>query len=306
VLGTRVFNVSVGPVRWSETGPYGNGHYVVASKIPCEPCQQRSKGEGHTCRDAVSPEAVYAAWSYAATDWTFSKKKAIEEHFMHHATGAQGEKQLRSIQVYRSRIRGTDDGGGVVYEEQIKDPIRLEDWTSSVMGYIARSWYCGWVPPIGQGLSRERLSPSLLQSMRQLSEASEILAKVCDEATRTASSLKRKSGELKSVKIMRIRDREEIQDLGMKLADLDRLIERLGRTHAPLQAFGQMSKVLMHNLSGSQLAELGQESINVYKQLGEGVKILRDWIKYTIDLSRPVALVRPLNSPLQVIDQTRE
>ncbi|MEK7399559.1 MAG: glycosyltransferase family 9 protein, partial [Candidatus Poribacteria bacterium] len=31
VLGTRVFNVSVGPVKLPETGPYGNGHYIISS-----------------------------------------------------------------------------------------------------------------------------------------------------------------------------------------------------------------------------------------------------------------------------------
>ena len=114
-----------------------------------------------------------------------------------------------------------------------------------------------------------------------------MLAKICDEAVRTAVSLNRRSSRLKSEKVMGIAERDELRDLGKKLIELDSLIERLGKTHAPLAAFSQMSKVLMHNLRSDQLSDLGRESADCYRQLKEGVTLFRDWVKFTLNLARP-------------------
>jgi hypothetical protein len=89
---------------------------------------------------------------------------------------------------------------------------------------------------------------------------------------------------------MRLHDREQIQDMSNKLQELDALIERLGRTHAPLAAFSQMSKVLMHNLLGEQISDLGRETAECYRQLLEGVGLLREWIRFTLNTARPVAI----------------
>src|SRR5262249_39467394 len=78
VLGTRVVNVSVGPVRWTETGPYGNGHYVIAAEATCGGCENGSHQiSDHTCRQLVTPEAVYASWSYAANEWAHRRQMSL-------------------------------------------------------------------------------------------------------------------------------------------------------------------------------------------------------------------------------------
>jgi hypothetical protein len=198
--------------------------------------------------------------------------------------------QLSQVRIYRSKIRPGNDGGGVFYESITKHPIRIQDWTAMVMGQIARSWYCGWVPPVGQEILRESLSPSLIQQLRELKESTEVLSKICDQAAKTALTLNRKSSTLKSQKLMGVRDREELQELGAALAELEGLIERLSKTHTPLLTFSQMSKVMMHHLKGSDLAELGRETAQCYRQLNEGVQIYRSWIKHTLELVKPIAL----------------
>jgi ADP-heptose:LPS heptosyltransferase len=286
VLGTRVLNLSFGGVRWNETGPYGNGHYVVASNLPCEACEVPNSTAKHVCKSQLTPDLVYAAWSYAIQDSVFRRQLTFEQHMQKQGLGARA----RDVRAFRSRIRGGTDGGGVVYEAISPHALKLNDWTSMVMGHIARAWYCGWVPPLGQELTRPAITPQLIQSLRQLQEAAEVLSKICDEATRTAIHLNRHSSKLKSQKIMRIRDREQIQEMSQKLQELDSLIERLGQTQPPLAAFSQMSKVLMHNLMGEQISDLGRETAEAYRQLLEGVAILREWIKFTVNLARPVAL----------------
>jgi ADP-heptose:LPS heptosyltransferase len=295
VLGTRILNLSIGPVRYTETGPYGNGHYIIASNAACEGCSDdRKQADQHTCRN-LSAEAVYATWLYGSNEWSHRRQFSLENHF----TQLSWREHLDSVRIYRSKIRQGNDGGGVVYESMVQAPLQMIDWTSMVMGHIARFWYCGWVPAVGQEISRNTLSPTLLQKLRELNESSEVLSKICNEASKTAMELNRKSSHLKSKKLMGVKDREEIQNLGKALLDLELLIERLGQSHAPLRAFSQMAKVLMHHLKGSDIGELGMETAQSYRQLSDGIQILREWIKFTLELVKPKA-IHP--SPLATIE----
>jgi ADP-heptose:LPS heptosyltransferase len=291
VLGTRVMNLSIGPVRLTETGPYGNGHYVLSAQHDCEACNavdasqsEPKRVQTHTCSTRLKPETVYAAWSQAIG---LTSRTAKNDY-------------LSDAKIYRSRIRSSVDGGGVVYESIDSHPMQMGEWTSLVMGHIARAWYCGWVPPVGNELPRTRLDTTLIQKLRDLDQSSELLSKICGEANHTATLLNRRSERLRSHKVMPLTDREEIRELGNRLLELDKLIERLGKAHPPLQAFAKMSQVLMHNIQGEQLAELGKESAKCYRQLADGVTILRDWLKYTLKLARPVAIVpgQPTDRPI--------
>jgi len=296
VLGTRVLNISVGPVAWAETGPYGNGHYVLSSAKPCDACKDLSREAepiAHTCRTNVTPEAAYATWSYASSEWSHRRQNLIERHF----SQLGFSHDLPLVRIHRARIRNSNDGGGVLYEPMTQSSMDLQDWMSGVIGHIARSWYCGWVPPIGQELSRDRISPQLIQKLRELNDSSLVLSQIWGEAQTVSAQLSTRSAKLKSDKVMNLSDRNQLAELGKKLQELDTLADRLIKTHASLQAFMLMSQVVMHNLRGEHLSEIGKESSDAYKQLGDGVKILRDWLKYTLDLAKPMAvkpeLVRP-------------
>ncbi len=296
VLGTRVLNISVGPVRLTETGPYGNGHYVVSNLAPCTGCASGAKElPAHTCRKDVSPEAAYATWSFASSDWALRAPRALEQHFSELGWASE----ISKIRVFRSKIRATDDGGGVKFEPLIHRTLSLQEWNAQVIGHIARAWYCGWVPAMGQEISRDRISPALIQSLRKIQESSGILGKLCEEARKTAIELSLKSSTLKSSKVMDLRDRNGLQDLGLRLTEIDQLVDRLAATDPSLAAFSQMSKVLMHNLNGSLLSDLGKETAESYRQLGRGVAILREWIDHTLSLAKPVSIKRASVSPLE-------
>jgi heptosyltransferase-1 len=290
VLGTRILNISIGPVRHNETGPYGNGHYLISSGLTCQACQkvESTHVTDHSCGNDVTPEAVYATWSYAANEWAHRRQISVEAHF----STLNWSDRLNSVRIYRSRIRNTSDGGGVVFDSMTKRPLEIEEWTAMVVGQMARSWYCGWTPPIGQEITRNVITAALIQKLRELQSSTDVLIRICEKANRTALSLNQKSSTLKSEKLMGIRDREELRELGKALLDLEVLIERLAKTHVPLRAFAEMSKVLLHNLKGTQLSELGKETAACYRQLHDGVTLFREWIKFTMDLAKPMA-IRP-------------
>src|SRR5262249_50268681 len=132
VLGTRVLNLSVGPGRCSETGPYGNGHYVLAPRRPCSSFQ--GENSAHPCKNGGNADAAYGTWSYASHEWSHRRHLPLEDHF--EKLGILNK--LETVRILRSKIRATDNGGGVTYESQLQRPTELNDWVSMVMGHIAR------------------------------------------------------------------------------------------------------------------------------------------------------------------------
>jgi hypothetical protein len=50
---------------------------------------------------------------------------------------------------------------------------------------------------------------------------------------------------------------------------------------------------MMHHVQGTQLAELGKESADSYRQINDGVQLLRDWVKHTLGLVKPVVIQKP-------------
>jgi ADP-heptose:LPS heptosyltransferase len=278
VLGTRVLHLAIQSPNWSETGPYGNGHYVLAPVAG---------------QNTVSPEAAFNAWTYASGEWSLRKHLSIEEHFQ----AKKLESELQKIAIFRSKIRNSQDGGGVFYEPMNRQPLELGDWGSQVIGHMARAWYCGWVPAVGHELDRRAIGPHLVQNLRRLGEAADVLEKVCEEARRASQQLQSRGSKLRSDKIMRLTDQEELRNLGKKLIELEDLIDRLAGIDPILIAFARMTRVLMHNLRGDRLAALGKDSAVSYQQLLQGISVLKEWIRFTLQLVKPVAI-----TPAKVIE----
>ena len=64
-VGTRVVDLSTGPVYVHETGPYGVGHLAVEPTISCFPCAPGSVCSHLSCRDDFTPDEVAAIVGYA-------------------------------------------------------------------------------------------------------------------------------------------------------------------------------------------------------------------------------------------------
>lgn len=270
LMGTRVITLAHHASSWAENGPYGNGHYVLS------PISQNS----------VSPESVYATWAYASQEWIFRKHLNLKQYFEQ----LNWDIELEDVNIFRSQIRTPDHGGGIQFESMISKSFSTNEWSSKFLGYLARAWYCGWVPPLDQELTRENINPSLTQNMRHLQKATLVFTELCNEAIKTAESLSKNCSRLPSSALIEISKREEIMQLGNVLQNIDKKIEDLGKDHASIRAFSRMSKVLLHHLSGDGLFELSKESIECYRQLHQGAKLLQDWIHFTLSLVKPVVI----------------
>ena len=59
-VGTPVIDISTGPVFAHETGPYGEGHFVIEPVMDCFPCAARARCRHLECRDLIVPRDVAA------------------------------------------------------------------------------------------------------------------------------------------------------------------------------------------------------------------------------------------------------
>jgi hypothetical protein len=67
-VGTRIVDMSTGPVYVHETGPYGEGHLAVEPSIACFPCAAGSACSHLSCRADFTPDDIASVLRYAAGD----------------------------------------------------------------------------------------------------------------------------------------------------------------------------------------------------------------------------------------------
>ncbi len=60
-VGTRVIVISLGPVFFRETGPYGEGHLIFQAGLPCAPCSFHVSCLNPICKEKIRAEDVYPA-----------------------------------------------------------------------------------------------------------------------------------------------------------------------------------------------------------------------------------------------------
>lgn len=269
VLGTRVLVIvrDTNGNNWFSNGPYGNHHIVVETQ-------------------QAEPDAVYAAWSYIPFQESSGGFRTLETHFAE----LNCSHLLETMSVFKSRIRPVADGGGVVYESLLAKPLSLKEWSATVMGQVARLWYCGWVFPVGFEIERKRINSLLLKDLRKLKDKINILLNLCIQAEQTSKSLSLLATGLRSDRIMSVDDRAKVSEFGNKLKELDGSIKEIGESTDPLKAFSMMSQVMMHHLKGKKLSELADDSARAYQRLAAGVRVMKDWLDHTLTLAKPVAL----------------
>ena len=267
VVGTRVLTIEENSIKALESGPYGNGHYVA--------------------RNATA-SSLYAIWSYGHTEWQHKRELKLETHFERLAQSAE----FATVEVYRSRIRHGDEGGGAVFEPlhlHVESPQR---WEGRVWSYLARNWFCGWTPEIGNEVSRASLHPSLLQNVRNIEDPIRVLEQLFRQGERTAGRLYDATRTLKSENLMTAQQRARVAELGMELREIETLVHRTAGLHTALACFTRLHGALLHNLQGVKIHELAGATREAYEFLTIGLKDVEAWVGHTVRLSKPVALPR--------------
>lgn len=273
VLGTRVIQLADINSDWVERGPYGNSHYIVVPK-PQAP--------------KLDPFLVRALWSYASTDFKRARIVNLRTHFQESGIDNVAEEAL----IYRSKIRSPEEGGGVVYESILAEHYSLRDWIKLVSGQVARSWYCGWMAPVGQEISRKNIHPQLLNELRNAKTILEQMILRTEELVVIATRIYDKGKNLRSDKVMSLSDQSALQDIYHELQSVELKFDELSNRSVALKLFSNMRKILMHNLKGKTLQEQSKHAVLQYKKLNRGMKVYLSWLDHTLGLSRPMIVTK--------------
>ncbi len=273
LVNLRVF-YSTGPevrefgLKWAETGPYGNGHVVLAASKEWD------------------PDAAYAAWSYYQSEWFHKNSLTLQGHFDHLGCN----RQLETVQIYKSRIRPSNEGGGVCYEQTAGAIREFEAWIYRVRGQMARAWFCGWLPELEQEAAKLTLSPALIKRIRSLRDSVQVISQIVGGASGTARELETLASRNRNGHLMTVEDREAIESCGKKLLEMEALIGRVTRVEPELECLLKWYRQRIHNLESQTLSGMAKETIQALDLMIEGMDLLNAWTTKTLELARPRAV----------------
>jgi len=252
-------------LKWTETGPYGNGHIVMSSV-----------GEWR-------PELAYAAWSYYQGEWFHQYSLTLSGHFDNLGV----KSGLEEIQIFKSRIRPPGEGGGVCYERTEGVSREFEAWMYRVRGQMARAWFCGWLPSVDQEVAKLSLNPELIKKIRGIHESILLLEKLAAQGRGLGVELFQAAGKTRAGYLMDVEERDRIEDFGKKILEVEALMARVVQVEPELTCLLKWYQQLMHNLQGKNLADMAKETIHGFDLVAEGVDLLLLYTKKTLELAKP-------------------
>jgi ADP-heptose:LPS heptosyltransferase len=257
-------------LKWTEAGPYGNGHIVMASQ-----------GEW-------KPELAYATWSYYQGEWFHQYSLTVSGHFDNLGVTSG----LSEIQIYKSRIRPSVEGGGVSFERTAGVTREFEAWMYRVRGQMARAWFCGWLPSVDAEVARLSLNPSLIKKIRGLHESLALLEKLAAQGRGLAVELHQVASKTRS-HLMSVEERDHIESFGKKILDVEALMSRVIMVEPELRCLLKWYQQLMHNLQGESIAAMAKETVQGFDLMEEGIELLLVYTKKTLEIAKPKAVRSP-------------
>jgi hypothetical protein len=258
-------------LKWTERGPYGNGHIVLSSK------------------EEWKPEVAYAGWSYFQSEWFHKNNLTVHGHFENLSLSSA----LEEVQIFKSRIRPAREGGGVSYERMAGVAQEFEAWIYRVRGQIARGWFCGWLPAVEEEVAKLTLSPVLVRRIRALHDSLLVVQQLVQQGRSTAISLEKLAKNMKAGYLMSVEDRTEIEESGKKLLEIEGLIERVGQVEPELECLVSWYRQMIHNLESESLSGMARETADAFDLVLEGMDLISAYTKKTLELAKPKAVISP-------------
>jgi ADP-heptose:LPS heptosyltransferase len=175
-VGTRVVVVSVGPVFFRETGPYGESHLVFQARIPCAPCSFHVSCLKPVCKERIRAMHVYKALvrllrgdsgvpSDLPAEVSCYRSGFDGEGYLEFSTPTPTPEDLK-LRAYKGFWQGLLRGcanPSILEEERVFDPDAFAGW-SRLQDLLVRSSAL-----MGQILETEPLSETGSLRLRVLS-----------------------------------------------------------------------------------------------------------------------------------------
>ncbi len=260
-VGTRAIDISLASVHFRETGPYGEGHYVVAADIPCYPCNFDSNCEYLTCKKKITPEAVFAICRAILNEENLDLSAEV----------------FKDLQVYVSCF---EQDGLIYYRPLIRKPLTLNDLFMHLYRYTWQIVLDRLPFPENVGLS-EYLDRSL-RDYQENPEIIEELKEYADAFDRLKSQIKTLLsvvGVMKRAAQKGQQSHEFIERLWENIKPVDREIDKLGWLYPYLRPIVVLLTYEKQSFESDDLLQVITEAETAYKyalwQSDEIAKMLR-------------------------------
>ncbi len=267
-VGATTINISLASVHFRETGPYGDGHYIVAPDIPCNPCGFQTDCKNPICKDVINQDNVFAL------------VKGVLEGKTLDRLGDSG--LWKDVQVYQSFF---ENDGFIDYRPLIKKRLRKE----TLFTYIYRQ---SWLKVLDRedpgginggyqylvnklhnwyecdSTTIETLIEDEFNAMLKLKSLADIgFAKLTHIASEARKSLP---------------DVRWIKESWADVPAIDKEIEISGHTHPPLKPLSVLFRYGKEGLEGRDLASMSEETRLLYKDLRNHLSIMIQLIERLI------------------------
>ena len=265
-VGTTAIDLSLGHVCFRETGPYGEGHYVIEADVPCGPCGFHVKCTDPRCKERITPDSVYELGSRILA------KGGVD--------GLDDGPAWEGVRVFRSGFSrdGLQDFVPLIRRTLSRETFYLylyrETWPHVLDGSrrFSASEACGTIEAKAaawhgkgelEGILRE-LGDDLATLRRMEALAGEALTRV--------SLIAREAGKSSP-------DAEWIRRTWKDVPVIDREIETLGRTHPPLMPPVVLFGFGKEALEGKELAPMAETALGLYADLKEHFSMLAETLE---------------------------
>jgi lipopolysaccharide heptosyltransferase II len=266
-IRTPVLSLCFGSALSHETGPYGVGHIVVESTLPCFPCNFHVECKRFRCQEQVSAEIV---------------TRLAVQMLTKIPPDQDGEEPLpEDINVWKTDF---DSDGFWLERPAVKRPLSVEAlvnlairkvWKDLLLGAENRkSQIDGGLSALARELEdflppeADSFGSRMLDCLRSFSEV--------EELARSGETFSR---ELESLTSMPLTGFERIQAIAEELARVDQAIATIGANSPAVNHFVLDFTFGKQNLESNQVQLLARQTGNLYNRLAEGVSRFKSLVQ---------------------------
>jgi ADP-heptose:LPS heptosyltransferase len=255
-VGTRVIDIFTANVHFLETGPYGEGHYVIQADIPCVPCSFNVQCSNMVCKEVIRPEIVF---------------EVVKESLGKGSTlSGAGSGLMRDIQVYRTHF---EDNGLLGFHPLLKRHLKKEIlyrilyrevWTRDLDKAE------GNTELVYNSICRELSSFYTLNNLDEISLLLERDIVMLERLSGLANDGLKLTGVIAEEAGNNDPDIKKLKKTWEHLEEINKKIEIAGHTNPYFMLFTTIFIYSIEALEGNDLSALADNTCSIYKNLLSG------------------------------------
>ncbi len=268
-VGTQVVEISLGPVYFPETGPYGESHIVLQTGMSCAPCGFYVQCKNPVCQESIRVDQVLRIVEMLRTG--------------HLATAHQlrNGPEWDHIEVYRSAF---DEDGMLEFEPVIRrqlQPVDLLKLLYREMWKIVLDERDGDIDALRVCQKVQRFF-SVNGDAINFGEESNAFGALAELASQGSEISRRLLVWAEQIP----QNIPAIKTAGRLLSDIDEQIELKGLTHRTCHPLTFMFRQGKENLEGKDVGLLSQGILRLYQTLFREATLMRRGLEEILALLR--------------------